>query len=136
VLPHSQHTADLDHTMVLLLFFLNRIPMTPPDSDHTGSSSQASRGQGHHNNGGNNKRRRNNRRRRNNNNHNDGNKGGGGGGQQRGRVRGYGRRDRDGQDDYRERKPVELTGEPFTVNGLFEIAPKGFGFLRRQDRGF
>ncbi len=110
--------------------------MTPPDSDYPGSSQTA---QGHHNDqGGNQKRRRNNRRRRNNNRHkNQNHQGDEHGGNKQGRVRGYGRRDRNGnQGDHRERKPIELTGDPFTVNGVFEIAPKGFGFLRRPDRDF
>jgi len=117
--------------------------MTPPDTDYPGSS-QTSHGNGNdqgnggnHGNHGGNKRRRN-RRRKNNrhrNNHDGGGNHGGGG---RGRQPGYGRRDGGGgnRDDFRERKPVELTGDPFTVGGVFEIAPKGFGFLRRPDRNY
>lgn len=36
----------------------------------------------------------------------------------------------------RETKPVELTGDPIKVHGLLEIASKGFGFLRCQDKDF
>ncbi len=32
-------------------------------------------------------------------------------------------------------KKVELTGEPVAVNGMLELAPKGFGFLRVLDKG-
>ncbi len=110
--------------------------MTPADSDFTGSP-QTSQGSGNDQGGGHqNRRRNNNNRRRRNNNRNRNNYQDSGGdqpeGQPRGRVRGYGRRE--GQ--HRERKPVELTGDAFAVEGIFEIAPKGFGFLRRPDRNF
>lgn len=36
----------------------------------------------------------------------------------------------------RERKPVVLTGDPVDVNGMLEIAPKGFGFLRVPEKKF
>ena len=32
-------------------------------------------------------------------------------------------------------KKVELTGPPVAVNGMLELAPKGFGFLRTLDKG-
>ena len=32
-------------------------------------------------------------------------------------------------------KQVELTGDPVAVNGMLELAPKGFGFLRTLDKG-
>ena len=81
-------------------------------------------------------RNRGNRRRRNNN-------------HVRGRVRGKGQGrgrggNNDGNDrrrdnefgDNRERKPSELTGDPVNVGGMLEIAPKGFGFLRRPDKDY
>ena len=36
----------------------------------------------------------------------------------------------------RERKPIVLTGDPVAVNGMLEIAPKGFGFLRVPEKKF
>jgi len=36
----------------------------------------------------------------------------------------------------RESRPAELTGDPVAVDGLLEIAPKGFGFLRRPEKDF
>ncbi len=35
----------------------------------------------------------------------------------------------------RQEKKVELTGPPVAVNGMLELAPKGFGFLRTLDKG-
>lgn len=35
----------------------------------------------------------------------------------------------------RTEKKVELTGPPVAVNGMLELAPKGFGFLRTLDKG-
>ncbi len=32
-------------------------------------------------------------------------------------------------------KKIELTGDPVEVNGMLELAPKGFGFLRTLDKG-
>lgn len=69
----------------------------------------------------------------------------------RGRVRGKGRgrnsnsnnerrgnrgRERRDNDESRETRTVELTGDPVAVDGLLEIAPKGFGFLRRPEKDF
>lgn len=36
----------------------------------------------------------------------------------------------------RERKPIVLTGDPVEVNGMLELAPKGFGFLRVPEKKF
>ena len=67
------------------------------------------------------------------------------GGAVRGRVRGRGRRRgndrrRDGSgpeiDEGEQRKDVVLTGDPVEVNGVLELAPKGFGFLRQPDKDF
>ena len=86
----------------------------------------------------------------------DGGGGGGGkgrrrrGGPVRGRVRGKGGRRRGGDGNHRrrehrenrevdegeERKAVELTGPPVEVDGMLEVAPKGFGFLRRPEKDF
>lgn len=35
----------------------------------------------------------------------------------------------------RQERKVELTGDPVQVNGMLELAPKGFGFLRTLDKG-
>ncbi|MDB4428994.1 transcription termination factor Rho [Akkermansiaceae bacterium] len=88
--------------------------MIPPDSDSANSGGQQASESGN----GNNNRNRNR-------------------GQRQGRVRGYGPRDenREGREP-RERKPFEFTGDPVSVDGLFEVALKGFGFLRKQDQDF
>lgn len=88
-----------------------------PDSDQANSNLQPDADKGDSN------RRRNRNRNR--------NRSRGGGGQRQGRVRGYGPRD-----DQRERKPLEFTSDPVTVDGVFEIAPKGFGFLRKSEFDF
>ncbi len=131
--------------------------MTPPDSDSSHQGGQQASGDSDG-------RRRNNRNRNRNRNRSRSRNGGGGGnrdqdnrdgeaggsqgrGQKQGRVRGYGPRDRGDRDTQRnnqrgeqrdrgERKPFEFTGEPVAVDGLFEIAPKGFGFLRKADQDF
>lgn len=36
----------------------------------------------------------------------------------------------------RERKPIEFTSDPVEINGMLEIAPKGFGFLRVPEKNF
>lgn len=95
--------------------------MTPPDSDHANSGPQQTTDKGDANQGQNRHRNRNRNRNRNR----------GGGGQRQGRVRGYGPRE-----DQRERKPLEFTGDPVAVDGLFEMAPKGFGFLRKPEHDF
>ncbi|MGJ8695076.1 MAG: transcription termination factor Rho [Verrucomicrobiaceae bacterium] len=112
--------------------------MTPPDSDYADSSSR-SNSHGGSSDGDN--RQRNNRRRSNSNNNNNRNrrrKGGGGGGnnQNRGRQDGYGPRGGRQPREQKERKPLEFTSEPFAVTGLFEMTPKGFGFIRRADQNF
>ncbi len=33
-------------------------------------------------------------------------------------------------------KEIELTGDPITVSGLVELAPKGYGFLRIPEKGY
>ncbi len=38
------------------------------------------------------------------------------------------------QHQHKEKK-IELTGDPVEVNGMLELAPKGFGFLRTLDKG-
>ena len=114
--------------------------MTPPDSDspNLGNSQAAGDSDGRRRN------RNQNRNRNRNRNRSRGRNGGGGdegneGGQRQGRVRGYGPRDR-GRNNQREprseRKALEFTGDPVAVDGLFEIAPKGFGFLRKPDQDF
>jgi transcription termination factor Rho len=63
------------------------------------------------------------------------------------RVRGKGRRgDRKGgnneqgrssqDDELRGRNVADLSGPAVAVDGMLELAPKGFGFLRRPDRDF
>lgn len=34
----------------------------------------------------------------------------------------------------KDNKPIELTGDPYPVSGVLELAPKGFGFLRVQSK--
>mgnify|MGYP001411812063 CR=1 FL=1 len=67
------------------------------------------------------------------------------GGPVRGRVRGRTRRrgndrKKDNQsreiDEGEQRKDVVLSGPPIEVNGMLELAPKGFGFLRRPEKDF
>ncbi|GAA5496142.1 transcription termination factor Rho [Rubritalea halochordaticola] len=75
--------------------------------------------------------------------------------QRHGRVKGGGRVDRNSnnnrnkgrnkknnrhnnnksQHEDRERKPVELTGDPVAVGGILELSSKGFGFLRELNKG-
>lgn len=113
--------------------------MIPPDSDSAGTSARHSNDsndtRGSQGDGQGNQRRRSRNRNRNKN-RNKSRQGGDGsdqhGGKQ-GRVRGYGPRERD---DNRDRKSFEFTGDPVEVNGLFEVAPKGFGFLRKQEQDF
>ena len=93
--------------------------MTSSDSDSAHSGHQQSSDQGDRNRRRNNRNRNRNRR---------------GGGQRQGRVRGYGPRDE--QREQRDRKPLEFTGDPVAVDGLFEMAPKGFGFLRSPEHDF
>lgn len=98
--------------------------MTPPDSEAAGTASRHSNDRD----SGNQTRRHSNRNRNRNRNRSrnrprDGEEGG-----RQGRVRSGG--------PQRERKPLEFTGEPYDVDGLFEMAPKGFGFLRKQDQDF
>lgn len=90
--------------------------MTPPDSDSAASGPSQTSDQGDQN------RRRG--RSRNRNRSRSGN-------QRNGRVRGYGPRE-----DRRERKPLEFTGDPVEAAGIFEMAPKGFGFLRKAENNF
>ncbi len=67
----------------------------------------------------------------------------------RGRVRGRGRRRKGGsgqtgnpaaakeeRTEESDRKPSQLAGPPVEVDGMLELAPKGFGFLRRPDNDF
>ncbi len=100
------------------------------NSDSAGSQSQGGHRQrdknGHHGHGGGGGK---NRRRR---------------GPVRGRVRGKNRRrgndrNRDSNheiDESEKRRDVVLTGAPTSVDGMLEIAPKGFGFLRRPEKDF
>lgn len=112
--------------------------MTPPDSGHSDSNYSDSNNEGRQRN---NRRRRNNRNRRNKNHDNNG---GGEGGPRQGRQPGYGRGGsgnkngggRSRHREQRERKPLEFTSDPFPIAGLFEMAPKGFGFVRRPDQNF
>ncbi len=46
-------------------------------------------------------------------------------------------RQQDGNRQHREKKdkkPIELTGDPVAISGMLEVAPKGFGFLRVQEK--
>ena len=100
--------------------------MTPPDSD------PQSQGNSQHAGDFDNRRRH---RGRNRNRSRGRSRGGNEGGEKKqGRVRGYGPREKD--EGRKERKPLEFTGEAVEVEGLFEIAPKGFGFLRKAEQGF
>ena len=61
------------------------------------------------------------------------------GGKNRGGNRGNNERpERQERDAFenRERKPADLTGDPVEVGGMLEIAPKGFGFLRRPEKDY
>ena len=107
--------------------------MIPPDSDSPDTSSRRQHDSSDDPNGGDNRRRRNNRsRNRNRNRNRNQSDGGQGDGQKQGRVRGYGPR----RGEQRDRKPLEFTGEPVEVDGLLEMAPKGFGFLRKPGKDF
>lgn len=99
--------------------------MTPPDSGHSDSNHSNSNGDGQQRN----RRRRNNRNRRRKNYDGDNREG-------QGRQPGYGRGGGGVGREPRERKPFEFTSEPFPITGLFEMAPKGFGFIRRPDQQF
>lgn len=58
----------------------------------------------------------------------------GGGNQQRHRNDGG---DRHGnQHDHEDRRPVQLNGPKIEANGMLELAPKGFGFLRVPGKNF
>ena len=109
--------------------------MTPPDPDTAGASSRRSNdSNGNGDSQGGNRRRNRNRNKNRNRNRQRGEGGDQGqGGKKQGRVRGYGPRDRD---DNRDRKPFEFTGDPVAVDGLLEMAPKGFGFLRKPGQDF
>ncbi|YCM44847.1 transcription termination factor Rho [Verrucomicrobiaceae bacterium 227] len=112
--------------------------MIPPDSDSAGTSSRHSNNSNGDSQGGDRRRNRNRNRNRSRNNKGRQRNDGGdqqNGGKKQGRVRGYGPRDRD-REDSRDRSPFEFTGEPVTVDGLFEMAPKGFGFLRKAGQNF
>nr|XP_061810469.1 transcription termination factor Rho-like [Nerophis lumbriciformis] len=102
--------------------------MTPPDPDSTEAR--------HHSDGGDPQRRRNNNKRRRNNNNNNRNRRSKN--FVKGRTRGgkNGRRPNNDQEDFTERRPPEYVGDPFETEGLLEIAPKGFGFLRIAKRDF
>ena len=53
------------------------------------------------------------------------------------RNRGNNKNKRNRRDNNKkERKPVVLTGDPVDVNGMLELAPKGFGFLRVPDKNY
>lgn len=41
-----------------------------------------------------------------------------------------------GSNDFGDRRPVQLNGPKIEANGLLELAPKGFGFLRMPDKNF
>ncbi len=67
------------------------------------------------------------------------------GGPVRGRVRGRGRRRGNDRrkdpaihevDEGEKRRDVVLSGPPLEVNGMLELAPKGFGFLRQPEKDF
>jgi len=45
-------------------------------------------------------------------------------------------RNKNNKQDGQERKPVELTGPKEKVDGMLELAPKGFGFLRVQSKDY
>ncbi len=45
------------------------------------------------------------------------------------------RRNNQNRQQERPEKKVELTGPPVEINGMLELAPKGFGFLRSLDKG-
>ena len=113
--------------------------MTPPDSDSANTQGRQATDYGDNSQGqrrNNRNRNRNHNRNRNRNRDRDGqNDGGNGGGQASGRVRGYGPRNR-GNNHREPRKPFEFTGDPVAVDGLFELAPKGFGFLRKASQNF
>ena len=68
-------------------------------------------------------------KRRNNNNRNRGNN-------KNRRDRRDNPRDNPRDNHKRERKPIVLTGDPVDINGMLELAPKGFGFLRVPGKNF
>ncbi|MGB1260532.1 MAG: transcription termination factor Rho, partial [Akkermansiaceae bacterium] len=45
-------------------------------------------------------------------------------------------RNNQGGREKRERKPIVFSSEPVEVNGMLELAPKGFGFLRVPEKNF
>lgn len=97
--------------------------MTPSDSDSANSGNPQTSDQGEQNQRRNRSRNRNRNRKR------------GGGGQRNGRVRGYGG-PREDRRESRDRKPLEFTADAVKADGLFEMAPKGFGFLRKPENNF
>lgn len=96
------------------------------DSDPSQSRSQQTDSSGGESHSGGRRRHRNRNRNRNRNRHR-----GDQDNRRQGRVRGNGSRGEQG-----ERVPFEFTGEPVEVDGLFEMAPKGFGFLRNPQQNF
>ena len=105
--------------------------------NNQGNSNGQNNNQGNNNqnsNQGNNNKQGNNNNRRNNNNKN-----------QRGKNNNNNNRNKNNNpprnnnnnnnNQQRREKKVELTGPPVEVNGMLELAPKGFGFLRTLDRG-
>ncbi len=78
---------------------------------HNNANNRQGKNQGKQNNGQNNNNNRRNRNQRGNNHNNNNNH------------------------QQRREKKVELTGTPVEVNGMLELASKGFGFLRTLDRG-
>ncbi|MDP7107398.1 MAG: hypothetical protein QGH41_09990, partial [Roseibacillus sp.] len=98
---------------------------TSPRSGETPDQSGRNSGERRNNGGGKNRRRR--------------------GGPVRGRVRGRSRhrgndRKKDTHnreiDEGEQRKDVVPSGPPIEVDGMLELAPKGFGFLRQPEKDF
>jgi transcription termination factor Rho len=56
-------------------------------------------------------------------------------GNQRGNHRGNDRQHSDDR-EYENRGPVQLSGEKIEIDGMLELAPKGFGFLRVPKKNF
>lgn len=50
--------------------------------------------------------------------------------------RGYKDQRNNNRREFVQEAPLMILGEPYEVNGLLELAPKGFGFLRTQDNDF
>lgn len=50
--------------------------------------------------------------------------------------RGYKDQRNNNRREFVQEAPLTILGEPYEVNGLLELAPKGFGFLRTQDNDF